>query len=178
MGYPPLRVAVNLSLQTFKKNKVTDMIHRILRETGLNANQLEIEMTESWMMRCPEQTVRSLIQLRDMGICLALDDFGGGYSSLNYLKQLPVDVLKIGQRFIRNILTDRHDQIIVRTIIELAHHFEMKVVAEGVETPEQLKLLSETNCDYVQGYLINRPLPASDVEKYFISGTQHFHSLT
>jgi diguanylate cyclase (GGDEF)-like protein len=163
-GYPHIRVAVNLSMLQFKQPDIVETIIRVLQETGLDPRYLEVEITETMLMDNPDATLGKLKQLKAMGIRISLDDFGTGYSSLNYLKRLSIDTLKIDQSFVRDIASDADDRAIVNSIIHLAHSMNLRVIAEGVETMEQLNVLRSHQCDEIQGYLIGYPLPAEDVE--------------
>ena len=154
------RVAVNLSPRQFQQPGLIPMVDRILKETQLEASCLELELTESSMMKDTEFAITTLARLKGMGIRLSIDDFGAGYSSLAYLKRLPIDYLKIDQSFVREIITEPRDAAIVTAIVTLAHSLEMKVVAEGVENEEQLQLLQHLGCDEIQGDFISRPVTA------------------
>ncbi|WP_018989227.1 EAL domain-containing protein [Aromatoleum toluclasticum] len=164
-GLPPLRVSVNLSARQLWQAELPDRIAAILESTGLPAQALELELTESMIMGHEAQAVERLGQLRSMGLRLAIDDFGTGYSSLSYLKNLPIEVLKIDQSFVRNIPQDRNDMEIAGGIIALARKLNLKVTAEGVETAAQLAFLAGQGCDSYQGYLFSRPVPAEEFEK-------------
>ena len=168
-GFPPLCVTVNLSAQQFQQPALATMVSRIVRETGLAPGYLDIEVTESAAMRNIELAIPNLSGLHDMGVKLSIDDFGTGYSSLNYLKRFPVHTLKIDQSFIRGVSTDPDDQAIVRAVIAMGHHLKMKVVAEGVETDEQLSFLRDNDCDEMQGFLFSKPLPPQDVEREILA---------
>ncbi|MES2127252.1 MAG: EAL domain-containing protein, partial [Pseudomonadota bacterium] len=154
----PLRVAVNLSARQFRQGDVANLIENILRESELSADLLEVEMTEGMLMEDTEQTSATLDTLHRMGVQISIDDFGTGYSSLSYLKRLPIDILKIDQSFVRDIHTDPDDRSIVTAVIALAHSLHLHVVAEGVETEEQLAFLRGQSCDTMQGYLFSRPI--------------------
>ncbi|HKE94420.1 MAG TPA: EAL domain-containing protein, partial [Povalibacter sp.] len=134
----------------------------VLRETGLEARYLEIELTESAVMHDAEQFIATLGELNDLGVQISLDDFGTGYSSLSYLKRLPVDRLKVDRSFVQDIVTDADDATIVRTIIALGHNLGLRVVAEGVETEQQLEFLRSNHCDELQGYYFATPMAVSD----------------
>ncbi len=162
-GLPQLRVAVNLSPRQFMEDGVTGMIARILEENRLDPRYLELEITESLIMRDLDSTVDTLQSLKSMGIQLAIDDFGTGYSSLSYLKRFPIDCLKIDQSFVRDIDTNSDDAAITLAIIAMAHSMKLKVIAEGVETKEQFNYLKSHSCDEVQGYYFSRPLPADKI---------------
>ncbi|HZW12631.1 MAG TPA: EAL domain-containing protein [Noviherbaspirillum sp.] len=159
----PMRVAVNLSARQFHHGDLDITITEILEEVGLSPELLEVEMTEGILMEDTSQTAAILEKLHAMGVQISIDDFGTGYSSLSYLKRLPIQVLKIDQSFVRDIHTDADDRAIVTAVIALAHSMKLKVVAEGVETPEQLAFLREHRCDIMQGYLFSRPVSGDDV---------------
>lgn len=164
-GYPPLRVAVNISARQFQQKNLVERVDRILRETGLDPRRLELEITESVAMQDAEFTIKMLREFKERGITISLDDFGTGYSSLNYLKRFPLNNLKIDQSFIKNITTDTDDEAIASAVIVLAQNLKLEVVAEGVETQEQLDILRERQCNEMQGYLFGRPVPAGEFEK-------------
>ncbi len=165
-GLPPLRIAVNLSAVQFKQPGLKDDIHWILNEIGLPAELLELEITESLLMDDVAAATATLQQFKEMGIHLSLDDFGTGYSSLSYLKRFPLDSLKIDRAFVKDISTDDDDRAVIITIITLAHSLKMQVVAEGVETADQVAFLQGKNCDTFQGYYFSRPLPAREFEQF------------
>jgi diguanylate cyclase (GGDEF)-like protein/PAS domain S-box-containing protein len=162
----PVRVAVNISGVQCQRQDVVEMVARILRETNCNAEWLEIEVTENVLMKDADKTTEILLSLKEMGVHLAIDDFGTGYSSLNYLKRFPIDILKIDQSFVRDITLDADDALIARAVIALAHSLQLKVIAEGVETREQLAFLRAHECDYVQGYIYSPPIAASEILKW------------
>jgi EAL domain-containing protein (putative c-di-GMP-specific phosphodiesterase class I) len=139
-------------------------VREILTETGLPPRLLELEITESSAMINPEASVRTLDELKRIGIRISLDDFGTGHSSLSYLKRFPIDTLKIDQSFIRDIISDADTAAIVQAIIAMAHSLRLKVIAEGVELPEQADFLRLHGCDQMQGFLIKRPVPAHELE--------------
>ncbi|HYD78387.1 MAG TPA: EAL domain-containing protein [Paucimonas sp.] len=161
-GLPPLPIAVNLSPRQFVDEDIVEDTKAILAETGMDPSLLEFEITESMMMHNAERTVQILTDLRGMGIHIAIDDFGIGYSSLSHLKQFPIDILKIDRSFIGDIPADKADAAITEAIIAIGKSLKITVVAEGVETLEQLQFLSNRNCDHIQGYLFSRPLPAAE----------------
>ena len=144
-------------------------LHDLMWRNSLPKNVLELEITESTLMDHPELMITELNKIKKMGITIAVDDFGSGYSSLNYLKRLPVDVLKIDRSFIADIESDPSDSAIVAGIIGLAKSLGMKTVAEGVETEEQRKILQNLGCDNYQGYLYSKPLPAKLFARKFLS---------
>ncbi len=158
-----LRVSVNLSPVQFRKQNVGALVVKVLAETGVAPQTLELELTESILMQDPESVAENLRQLQALGVSLAIDDFGTGYSSLAYIKNFPVDRLKIDQGFVRNIEDDPSDAAIVRAIITLGHSLGMDIVAEGVETQEQLSRLIAEGCDEVQGYFYSRPVPPEGI---------------
>lgn len=157
-GFDPLRVAVNLSARQFQQPELVESVAQILKDTGLDPDLLELELTEGSIMKDPNQAIRKLHQLKAMGIQISVDDFGTGYSSLNYLKRFPIDTLKVDQSFVRDINTDPDNEAIVSAIITLAHALKLNVIAEGVETQEQLESLRALKCDEVQGFLFSQPL--------------------
>ncbi len=165
-GLPPMTMAVNISARQFQNQGLLDTVARILKETGLEAKWLELEITEGVAMQNADYTNVVLRQLKDMGVKVALDDFGTGYSSLSYLKKFPIQTLKIDQSFIREMTTDASAVAIVNTVIVLAHSLKMNVVAEGVETQEQENLLREHHCETIQGYHLSSPQPAPALEAF------------
>ncbi|TCS75097.1 diguanylate cyclase (GGDEF)-like protein [Effusibacillus lacus] len=165
-GLPPLQVSVNLSARQFQDAHLADKIRKILQDTGLDPSLLELELTESALMKNEQAVNRVLADLKQIGVSISIDDFGTGYSSLNYLKLFPIDCLKIDRSFIRDIGKDPGDAAITRSIIDLAHNLNLEVVAEGVETPEQLTFMQTNSCDSIQGYLISPPLPADEFEQF------------
>jgi diguanylate cyclase (GGDEF)-like protein len=167
-GLGPLSVAVNLSAHQFQQKSLPEAVARILRETGLSSQHLELELTESSIMKNTESAVKTLGELKEMGVSIAIDDFGTGYSSLGYLKRLPIDKLKIDRVFVRDVTTDPNDAALVMAIIALAHNLRLKVLAEGVETEEQLRFLHLLRCDEWQGYLYSAPLPAEVFKQLLI----------
>jgi diguanylate cyclase (GGDEF)-like protein len=158
-------VAVNVSARQFVRTDLVKVVERALSDTGLDPRWLSLELTESALVMEPENAVRTLHRLKNMGIGIAIDDFGTGYSSLNYLKQYPIDALKIDRSFVKEITTNPDDAAIAGAIISMAHNLCLKVVAEGVETSEQLELLRMMQCDEMQGFLLSKPLPAAEFER-------------
>lgn len=155
-----VRVSVNLSVYQLRQGKLVSLVRQVLQESGLAPHLLELELTESQLIDSVEHIIVTFEQLHALGVKLAIDDFGTGYSSLSYLKRFPVDYVKIDQAFIRGLLEGSQDAAITRAIIAMAKSLQLKVVAEGVETLEQLAFLREHGCDEVQGYLISRPVDA------------------
>lgn len=164
-GFPPVRVSVNISAQQFKQPQLVEMVKRILNETQLDPQYLELEITENISMSDVHLTTTTLDLLKKLGIKISIDDFGTGYSSLGYLKRFPIDTIKIDQSFVRDIHADADDAAIVRAIMAMAHSLELNVIAEGVETEEQLCFLEQQQCDEAQGYLFMKPLAVDDLEK-------------
>jgi diguanylate cyclase (GGDEF)-like protein/PAS domain S-box-containing protein len=158
-GLPPVRVSVNLSARQFQQRDIAKLVMSILEETGLEPQYLELELTESTIMRNAEEAVTMLSELHALGIGLAIDDFGTGYSSLSYLKRFPVDRLKIDRSFVSDIGASHDDETITSAIIALAHSLQLQVIAEGVETAAQLDFLKERACNEMQGYFFARPMP-------------------
>ena len=165
-GFTGLCLAVNLSARQLHDPSLDERVGRILEETGLAATSLTLEITESSAMQNPDTSVRILEALTSRGIRIAVDDFGIGHSSLNYLKRFPVDVLKIDQSFVHDISEDDDTAAIVNGIIALGHKLRLSIIAEGVETTEQRDFLRDHDCDDVQGYLYSVPLPAADFAEF------------
>lgn len=161
-----VRVAVNISAIELNQSDFVDYIASVLASTGLPPAQLELEITESTAMDEIEKTIVVLNKLVELGVSLAIDDFGTGHSSLNYLKRLPVHCLKIDRAFVRDIPEDQNDSAIVRTIITMTRTFNLQVVAEGVETQEQLDFLQQEGCNIAQGYLLSKPIPPDALERF------------
>jgi diguanylate cyclase (GGDEF)-like protein/PAS domain S-box-containing protein len=161
-GLPPVKIAVNISLVQFKDENFISKLQEILTTTKLAPQFLELELTESVLMENARQFIDKLNLIKEMGISLAIDDFGTGYSSLSYLKELPIDKIKIDKSFIQDIPDNADDSAITRAIISMAKNLNLRILAEGVETKEQLKFLQENHCDEVQGYLFGRPLNIED----------------
>ena len=161
-------VAVNISARQFNDPKLVEMVARTLKETGLPADMLELEITESTVMRQTDVTLAMLNKLKDLGVSLAIDDFGTGYSSLAYLKRFPVDKLKIDKSFITDVPKSRDHNAIVTAIISLAHALSLRVVAEGVETEAQLEFLQGAGCDLIQGYLAGEPIDADSAASEYV----------
>ena len=167
-GLAPMRLSVNFSARQFQQPTFISDVAQILKDTNLDPRWLELELTESSIMKDPEQAIEKLHELKLMGIKVAVDDFGTGYSSLNYLKRFPIDTLKIDRSFVADVCKDPHDTAIVRAIINLGHALDVTVVAEGVETKEQLQYLSALECDVVQGFLFSKALSAKVFEELLV----------
>lgn len=169
-GDPPFEVCVNLSAKQFLHPDLAKDVAHILRKTGLEADMLVLEITESVLLEDVRSNIATLEQLNALGIKLAIDDFGMGYSSLSYLKRLPVNSLKIDKSFVAGISRNSEDKLIVSGVIDLAQGLGLTVVAEGVETAEQLALLREMGCDMAQGNSFSTPLASSGVEGLLVRG--------
>jgi diguanylate cyclase (GGDEF)-like protein/PAS domain S-box-containing protein len=172
LGLPPLVVAVNISSVQLRQADLPALVRNILYTEGVSVDRLEVELTEGAAMKDPMTAMTVMNALYEQGIELSLDDFGTGYSSLSYLKRFPIGKLKIDRSFVRDITVDPGDRAIVDAIIRMASSLGMRTVAEGVETEAQLAFLRERGCDAMQGYLLSRPLPAAEFERFVLSGTQ------
>ncbi|HEX6728924.1 MAG TPA: GGDEF domain-containing protein [Pyrinomonadaceae bacterium] len=157
-GFAPMRLSLNVSARQFQQSAFIATVHELLKENEFDPRLLEIELTEGSIMKDPSKAIEKLHELRKMGIKIAIDDFGTGYCSLSYLKRFPIDTLKIDQSFVADVCVDKDDAAIVRTIVTLGHALGINVVAEGVETAEQLEYLMSVGCDVLQGFLFSRPL--------------------
>ena len=167
-GIPPFIMAVNCSSIQLVRTDMASVIKTVLENTGLNPAYLEIELTESLLLENVEEGINILQALKDLGLHVSIDDFGTGFSSLSYLKRLPVDKLKIDQSFIKDLTTDPGDAAIVTSMITLAHNLELTVIAEGVENTEQLGFLRAERCDEIQGYLVSRPMPGDSFSDWLL----------
>ncbi|HEX7332399.1 MAG TPA: EAL domain-containing protein [Pyrinomonadaceae bacterium] len=167
-GLMPMVLSVNFSARQFQQPTFITDIAQILKDTNLDPRWLELELTESSIMKDPEEAIEKLHELKLMGIRVAIDDFGTGYSSLNYLKRFPIDTLKIDKSFVADVCKDPHDTAIVRAIINLGHALDLTVIAEGVETKEQLQYLSALECDVVQGFLFSKALSVAAFEELLV----------
>lgn len=163
-GFNPMRIGVNVSARQFQQQGLADTVLQILEDTKLAPAHLDLELTESSIMTNAKASIDGLIRLKAMDVTISIDDFGTGFSSLSYLKRLPIDALKIDRSFISDVTTDPDDAALVMAIVALAHNLKLQVVAEGVETEEQLKFLHLLRCDEVQGRLFSGPLPANELE--------------
>jgi EAL domain-containing protein (putative c-di-GMP-specific phosphodiesterase class I) len=162
---PPLVISVNLSARQLARPDLADTVEGILEESGLEGSCLTLDITETVYVKALEGNTAVLDRLRSMGVRISIDGFGTGYSSLSYLKRLPADAIKIDESFVRGLGENVEDTTIAQTVIELAHTLGMEVIAEGVETEEQVALLKEMGCDFAQGYHLARPLPSEEVEQ-------------
>lgn len=168
-GFPLFSISVNLSVRQFAQSNLFDTVKSVLQEAGLSPEYLRVELTENLIIKNTELTLKTMKQLKDIGIKIAIDDFGTGYSSLGYLKNLPIDTLKIDKSFLQDIVTDEDNAAITDTIITLAHNLNLSVIAEGVETEQQVEFLSARNCCLMQGYYFSKPMTAQGIaDKYFL----------
>jgi len=161
-GYVGLHVSVNLSARQFIQEDLLSSIEKLIQQIQIDPHYLELELTESLIMPNAEDTIETLHALKRLGVQISVDDFGTGYSSLSYLKRFPIDILKIDQSFVADINTTNDDCVLVIAIIAMAHNLRLKVVAEGVETQAQLDFLQHHQCDFIQGFLLGKPMPAHD----------------
>jgi EAL domain-containing protein (putative c-di-GMP-specific phosphodiesterase class I) len=171
-GLHGISMAVNLSAAQLQRPELTLRMCEILAEYDIAPDQLELELTESMVMANAEQSVRILTELKSIGVRLAIDDFGTGYSSLVYLKRLPIDTLKIDREFVGDITTDPDDAAITSTIITMAHSLDLNVIAEGVETPEQLAFLRSQGCDEIQGHWFSLPLSGQECLRFIAAHSE------
>ena len=167
-GFNSISLAVNLSVTQLQQLDLVESVRRVLVETELPPEFLELEITESSAMQNPEHSARTLYELKKLGLRISLDDFGTGHSSLSYLKRFPIDTLKIDQSFVRDITTDPDTAAIVSAIIAMTHSLRLKVIAEGVEYPEQANLLNQYGCDQMQGFFVKSPVPAAELERLLL----------
>jgi len=159
-------VAVNLSGRQLQQADLHRRIERVVSDAGVDPQLIELEITESMLMRNPEHAIGILRYLKGIGMCLSMDDFGTGYSSLSNLKRFPVDRLKIERSFVRDIASDRDDAAISQSIIAMGHSLDLKVIAEGVETAEQLAFLKKAKCDEAQGDYFSKPIPPDEIPRF------------
>ncbi|MCW5958984.1 MAG: EAL domain-containing protein [Pyrinomonadaceae bacterium] len=167
-GFSPGVMSVNLSARQFQRECLLEEIESIVAETGIDASKLELELTESYLMKDPQRSIATLHSLKKLGIKLSIDDFGTEYSSLSYLKRLPIDILKIDQSFVQDLTENPDDIELVQAITTLAHNLRLKVIAEGVENAEQLQFLKDIDCDEWQGYYFSRPVTSDVFESSFL----------
>ena len=174
---PPFTVAVNISAKQFAQKDLVSQVGGILRDSGLAPDKLKLELTESVTMRDEERTTRILSELKALGVRLCIDDFGTGYSSLSYLRRFALDILKIDRSFVSEMLNNSESLEIVKTILSLGSNLGMEVVAEGVETPEQVSRLKALGCDFAQGYFFSRPLDAAGVVRTLVNSEPNYYTL-
>lgn len=167
-GFRPVSVSVNLSGKQFQRQDLNETIAAALAETGLPPEYLELELTESSVMLRPEESAHALQRLKELGVSVSVDDFGTGFSSLNYLSVFPLDILKIDKSFVQAMTSDAKNAVLVEAIVDLGHKLGLAIVAEGVETPEQRERLASYGCDCIQGYLLGPPLSAGQFEELFV----------
>ncbi len=179
MGFRPVGVSVNVSGRQLDHPDFPDMVAHVLNRTGLAPEMLELEITESAIIRRTEEVADTLRRIRDTGVRIALDDFGTGYSSLVYLRKLPLDTVKVDRAFILDVANDRGNIVLLRSIVELTHALGLRVVAEGVETSEQFDVVRRQGCDEVQGFLFSRALPPEEFASQFLhngAASSHRHA--
>ena len=167
------QMSVNLSSRQFNNESFITSLKNIITDTQVNPQDLELELTESMLMRNASSTINALKSLNKLGVRFAIDDFGTGYSSLNYLRRFPIDTIKIDRSFVRDITTDADDMAICSAIIGMAHSLSLNVIAEGVETREQLEFLKDRDCHYIQGNYLGHPTPAAQLEQLFNTNMRH-----
>ena len=170
-GVPRLRVSINLSAIDFRRKDLIEMITRVIEDTKIDPTCLELEITEGMVMEGAGDVIETLRRIKDLGLELAIDDFGTGYSSMAYLKRFPVDRLKIDRTFVKDIPGDEEDAGITNAIISLGHSLGLKVIAEGVESLEQISYLHKKECDEVQGYYLSKPLVSKEFAEFVINYT-------
>lgn len=173
LGYYPFKVAVNLSARQFQQKNLVQVVETIIKQSNLEPQYLELEITETGIIQNPENAKSIINQLKNIGVSISLDDFGTGYSSLTYLKKFSFDKLKIDQYFVQELTADSEDIAIICALLTLGKGLNLQIVAEGVETIEQLKLLKELQCEEVQGYFFSRPLPEDEATNYIESANLH-----
>ena len=176
LGYPALRVAVNLSARQFQHGDLLEIVARALGEGGIDPHHLELEITETVAMQNAEMTLKTLHDLKAMGVSIAVDDFGTGYSSLVYLTRFPIDTVKVDRTFVRDVINDSNDAAVVAAVLALARSLKLRTVAEGVETPEQLSFLASHQCVEMQGFLLSRPLHLDAVGAFLAGGVTHLRT--
>lgn len=169
-GLPPMRMSVNVSGQHFRQKSLSATVRRVIEESGVAPHRLELELTEGILMKNAMETITTLNELKEMGVSLSVDDFGTGYSSLSYLTRFPLNVLKIDRSFVANVTVDTENAAIITAIIAMAHTLKLKIIAEGVETVEQMHFLCDHGCQEMQGYLFSRPLPAEAATRMLREG--------
>jgi EAL domain-containing protein (putative c-di-GMP-specific phosphodiesterase class I) len=173
---PPLTLSVNISGKQLSQSDLVERISEILRETGLEAGCLALEITESMIMKDPEAATAIMVQLRDLGIHIHIDDFGTGYSSLSYIHRFPVNALKIDRSFVEKMFANTENMEIIKTIISLAHNLELDLIVEGLELSEQLAHIKELKCGFGQGFLFSKPMEVMTIDNLLASGKPFFGS--
>ncbi|MEA2091758.1 MAG: EAL domain-containing protein, partial [Campylobacterota bacterium] len=166
LGLAGLKIAINLSARQFQDSNLISFILSMIDKYQVDPSQIEFEITETLSMTNMANTLRILTELKNIGVSIAIDDFGTGHSSLAYLKKFPINTLKIDKSFVLDIIEDEEDNIIVQTIISMAHSLGFNTVAEGVETLEHVELLQNMDCDQLQGYHFSRPLPKDEFTRF------------
>ena len=169
-GFKFLRLSVNLSARQFHYANLVEMIGGITKKTGVDPRDLDLELTESTIMDHTGDTIATLRKFKEMGAQISIDDFGTGYSSLMYLKTFPIDIIKIDRSFVKDMTVDPDDKTITQAIISMAHSLKLDVIAEGVETQEQLAILKSQGCDIIQGYLFSKPVPGDEIPPLLLNG--------
>jgi EAL domain-containing protein (putative c-di-GMP-specific phosphodiesterase class I) len=167
-GVPLMRVAVNISVIEFMQADFIKMVTEAVNDSGLDPSFVELEITESVLVEDTFSAVNTLQTLKDLGFLLSIDDFGTGFSSLSQLKHFPIDRLKIDESFVQGMLTNMHDAAIIKAVLTMADSMNLKVIAEGVETIEQLEYLNKIQCDEAQGFLLSRPVPPAAITELFL----------
>jgi EAL domain-containing protein (putative c-di-GMP-specific phosphodiesterase class I) len=175
-GFFPIRMAINVSMYQFNQQDFIKMLTGVLDEVGLAPEYVELEITESIVMQNLEHTALTLNELKALGIHCAVDDFGTGYSSLTYLKQLPIGKLKLDKSFVHSLTKDPNDDAISEAVISMAHSMNLRVIAEGVETAEQLEFLRAHHCDEAQGFLFGKPVPAREFVQLLVTEGEHLRA--
>jgi diguanylate cyclase (GGDEF)-like protein len=173
MGYPKIIMSINLTSEDFYKKDIKECIVNVLDKTKLDAKWLEVELTESLAMKDIDSAIKQMQGLRDIGIRLAMDDFGTGYSSLSYIKILPVTLIKLDRSFIVDLETDEIARLIVSAIIDIAKCKNIETIAEGMENPEQVRILREAGCDFAQGYLYGKPMPPEQIQMFMVENMKN-----
>ena len=167
-GLNPGKLAINLAIKQLEEDDFVDFVKELLNSEHCNYSNIEFEVTESQIMKNPQKSIKILNEISDLGVSIAIDDFGTGYSSLSYLKKLPINKLKIDKSFVQDLSTNSEDVAIIKTIISLCQSLNLKVIAEGVETKEQLDFLVENGCKFIQGYHYSRPIPAVEMTEMLL----------
>ena len=173
---PPLTLSVNISGKQLSQSDLVARISEILRETGLDAGCLALEITESMIMKDPDSATAIMVQLRALGIHIHIDDFGTGYSSLSYIHRFPVNALKIDRSFVEKMFANNENMEIIKTIISLAHNLGLDLIVEGLELSEQLAHIKELKCSYGQGFLFSKPMEVTTIDNMLASGKPFFGS--